>query len=130
MSWQPTGVQPEGWQPEGWQPEEEVAQAPVFSGTIANISRLYDTGIHSYALGAYFSGAASYAIAPAVQTGWSFNVSTGELTIDTDEADTFGPFTVTATNDEGSSDSNAFTVRVYQGTRVPVPGRVYVLRVQ
>ncbi len=91
--------------------QQEVG-SPVLVGTIPNIVHTYNTGTHSYALGAYFLGADSYAIAPAVETGWTFNTVTGELVIDTDAVATFGPFTVTATNGNGDTPSNAFTVEV------------------
>jgi hypothetical protein len=65
-----------------------------------------------YDLGDYFTGATSYSIAPAIEPDWFFNTSTGVLSITTYTADLFGPFTVTATNDTGSTDSNAFNVNV------------------
>jgi hypothetical protein len=109
-------MQPDGWQPEGWQPDEEAAPpeptAPVLESDIPNISALLDSGEHEYDLSQYFSGATSYAIDPAVEAGWSFATDTGLLTIDTDDEDTFGPYIVTATNAEGSTPSNEFTVLV------------------
>lgn len=86
--------------------------APIVSDTIPNISHTENTGTHSYDLGAYFTGATSYSIAPAVETGWTFNTTTGELVVDTDDVSVFGPYTVTGTNLAGSADSNAFTVTV------------------
>jgi hypothetical protein len=109
MSWQPSGFQPTGWQPEGWQPGDGVS---LFAGTIADILLAKNSGSHTYDLSVYFEGATSYAISPAVEAGWSFNVLTGVLTIDTDEADTFGPYVITASNSNGSDDSNAFSVSV------------------
>jgi hypothetical protein len=91
-----------------------IAALPVQLDQLPNLSAGFDTGEHAYALSAYFSGATSYAIDPAVETGWSFVV--GLLTIDTDDEDTFGPYTVTATNDNGDTESNAFTVKVSIGT--------------
>jgi hypothetical protein len=76
------------------------ASPPVLLGQIPNLSD-------------YFSGADTYAIDPAVETGWSFDTNTGVLEIDTDDEDTFGPFTVTATNPNGDTDSNAFSVIVF-----------------
>lgn len=85
---------------------------PVLLGLIPNISAAANSGTHQYDLGFYFSGATSYAIDPAVESGWSFDTGTGILEIDTDDEDTFGPYTVTATNAQGDTESNAFTVRV------------------
>jgi hypothetical protein len=85
---------------------------PILLGQIPNLSAGFDTGTHQYELGAYFSGATSYAIDPPVETGWTFNTTTGQLEIDTDAEATFGPYVVTATNANGDTDSNAFTVRV------------------
>lgn len=89
-----------------------TASAPVFSGVIPNISETQNTGTHSYALGAYFSGATSYSIAPAVETGWTFDTVTGGLEIDTDATGVFGPYVVTGSNAAGDDDSNGFTVTV------------------
>lgn len=85
---------------------------PAFSGTIADISVTYQTGTHAYDFSTYFTGATSYSISPAVEDGWSFNTSTAELVIDTDDPDAFGPFTITGTNLGGSADSNSFNVTV------------------
>lgn len=89
-----------------------TASAPVFSGPIPDISETENTGSHQYDLSTYFTGATSYSIAPAVETGWSFNTTTGELEIDTDVVGSFGPFVVTGTNLVGSDDSNGFSVEV------------------
>lgn len=91
--------------------------APVFTGTIPNISKVQNTGSFQYDLSTYFSGATSYSIAPVVEAGWSLNTSTALFTIDTDAVGVFGPYTVTATNAAGTADSNAFTVTV---TAAPV----------
>lgn len=88
---------------------------PVLLGQIPNIGASFDSGTHQYDLGFYFSGATSYSISPSVETGWNFNTSTGVLTIDTDDANTFGPYTVTATNANGSTPGNTFTVNVGSG---------------
>jgi len=90
----------------------KVAAPPVFSGTIANISEDFDTGTYQYDISTYFTGATSYSIAPSVEAGWSFNTSTGVLTIDTDDQNTFGSYVVTGTNAGGDTDSNAFFVTV------------------
>ena len=88
------------------------ATAPVFTGTIPDISVAENTGTHDYDYSTYFTGATSYSISPAVETGWTFNTSTAELQIDTDEVNTFGPYTITGTNLSGSDSSNAFDIVV------------------
>lgn len=93
-----------------------VAAVPVQVEGIGNLSAGFDTGTHDFDLSGYFSGQTSYSIAPAVEVGWAFNTSTGVLTIDTDVANTFGPYTVTATNAAGSVESNGFTVKVSESS--------------
>lgn len=91
---------------------EDADSAPTFQGTIPDIFEREDTGSHVYDLSPYFIGADTYAIAPALETGWSFDTNTGVLTIDTDAIGAFGPYTVTATNAFGDTPSNAFDVEV------------------
>jgi hypothetical protein len=98
-----------------------ISAVPEVAGVIGNISAPFDTGEHEYDLSQYFAGASSYAIDPALETGWSFNTSSGLLTIDTDDEGSFGPYIVTATNASGGVDSNGFTVKVSQSS-------VYALR--
>ena len=100
-----------------------VAALPVQLEAIGNVSAGYDTGTHTFDFSVYFSGQTSYSIAPAVEVGWSLDTGTGILTIDTDVADTFGPYTVTATNAAGSVESNAFTVKV-SASSVPIYGHL------
>lgn len=92
--------------------EEATGSPPTLVANIPNIAKPEDTGTYEFDLSVYFTGATSYAIDPAVETGWDFNTSTGVLTIDTDDTSTFGPYTVTASNDDGDTDSNAFSVYV------------------
>lgn len=99
-----------------------VSATAEFAGPIGNISAGFDTGTHAYDLSLYFAGATSYAIAPAVEAGWSFDTGSALLTIDTDDAATFGPYTVTATNASGDTDSNAFTVKVSVSSIAPYRG--------
>lgn len=91
---------------------EAADSAPVFQGTIKDIFERKDTGSHSYDLSPYFLDADTYAISPAVETGWSFDTNTGVLVIDTDALGLFGPYTVTASNAFGDTPSNAFDVEV------------------
>jgi hypothetical protein len=90
----------------------DSAVPPVFIETIPNLVAGFDTGSHEFDLSDKAAGETSYSIAPALETGWSFNTDTGVLTVDTDDAGTFGPYTVTYTNSAGDTDSNAFHVQV------------------
>lgn len=98
---------------------------PTFLGQIPNLSAAYDSGTHQFDLSDYFANADTYAIDPAVEAGWSFDTNTGILEIDTDVEDTFGPYTVTATNASGDTDSNAFNVRVAVPTPFTVVGGMF-----
>jgi hypothetical protein len=91
---------------------EAADSAPTFQGTIQDIFERKDTGSHEYDLSPYFIGADTYAIAPALESGWSFDTNTGVLVIDTDAIGQFGPYTVTASNAFGDTPSNAFDVEV------------------
>ncbi len=93
--------------------------APVFTGTIPDISVTENTGTYTYDLSTYFAGATSYSISPAIEAGWTFNTTTAELVIDTDDTKAFGPYTVTGTNTGGSAVSNGFNVEVISGVIVP-----------
>lgn len=95
---------------------------PVLVDRIPNLSAGFDSGAHEFDLSVYFTGETSYAIAPAVEVGWSFDTNTGLLTIDTDDEGTFGPYTVTASNNTGDTDSNTFTVKVSVSTIRPYRG--------
>ncbi len=90
----------------------DSAIVPVLVDAIRNIAAPLNSGTHVYSLESHFTGETSFAISPAIEAGWTFDTGTGELTIDTDAAALFGPYTVTATNNAGSVDSNAFTVNV------------------
>lgn len=92
------------------------ALTPIQVEQLPNIAAGAATGAHAYDLSVYFTGETSFSIAPAVEVGWSFDVNTGILTIDTDANGTFGPYTVTATNGAGNTDSNTFTVKVAEST--------------
>lgn len=94
---------------------EAAAVPPVLVGQVPDITAGFNTGTHQYDLSVYFSGATSYSIVPAVETGWSFNTGTALLEIDTDAAGAFGPYIVTATNADGDTPSNAFDVFVVKG---------------
>lgn len=89
-----------------------TASAPVFSGTIEDISLEVDSGSTDYDFSTYFISAASYSISPSVEAGWSFNTSTGVLTVLPGTVGVFGDYVVTGTNGVGSDDSNSFSVTV------------------
>ena len=88
--------------------------APVFSGSIDNISVNENSGTYQYDYSSHFSDATSYSIAPAVEAGWSFNTSTCILEVDSNVVGVFGSYVITGTNVSGSDDSNAFTVTVVE----------------
>ena len=90
----------------------KTATPPVFSGTIPDISLTESATSTDYDLSTYFTGATSYSIAPAVETGWTFNTTTGTLTVIPDTVGSFGPYIVTGTNAGGSTPSNSFGVAV------------------
>lgn len=94
-----------------------ISAAPVWEDVIGNISAGFDTGEHSFDIAFFFSGGETYAIDPAVETGWTFDTNTGLLTIDTDDEGVFGPYTVTATNASGSTAGNPFIVKVSASTQ-------------
>ncbi len=103
--------------------------APIFTGTIPDISETENTGNYNFALGSYFTGATSYSISPTIETGWTFSTTTGELIIDTNDTDSFGPFIVTGTNLGGFSASNAFDIDVISNW-VTVPQTANIWQVQ
>jgi hypothetical protein len=90
--------------------------APVLLGNIPNLRERQNTGTHQLDTSQYFASGTTYAIAPAIEAGWSFDTNTGLLTIDTDAVGTFGTYVVTATNANGDTPSNAFSVEVYAVT--------------
>jgi hypothetical protein len=94
---------------------QAAAVPPVLVGQIPNITVAFNSGGPSYDLSVYFTGATSYAIAPAVEAGWSFNTTNAQLDIDTDAAGMFGAYIVTATNADGDTPSNGFYVTVVKG---------------
>ncbi len=96
----------------------KLPSPPVFTGTIPDISVTESTGTYTYDLSTYFAGATSYSISPAIEAGWTFNTTTAELVIDTDDTNAFGPYTVTGTNTGGTAASNGFDVEVNEAARV------------
>lgn len=86
--------------------------APTLLGQIPNLSAAFDSGTHTVQLGDYAANFTSVSISPAIEAGWTFNTTTGELVYDTDDEDTFGPYIVTFTNANGDTASNAFLVTI------------------
>lgn len=93
---------------------------PTQTSTIDDISVTDVQPTYTFDLGSHFSGATSYSISPPVESGWSFNTSTAQLTIDTNALGTFGPFAITAFNGTGSIASNTFTVTVSAFAAAPI----------
>jgi hypothetical protein len=58
----------------------------TFTGTIPDISVRKNSGIYTFDFSAYFANTTTYAIAPSLPSGMSFNTSTGILTINTNTA--------------------------------------------
>jgi hypothetical protein len=106
VAFQPVAFQIDAFQQAG-------ASAPILLGPIPSQRERQNSGNYELNTGDYFSGADSYAIAPAVETGWNFNTTTGLLTFDTDAVGIFGSYVVTATNTNGDKASNAFNVEIY-----------------
>lgn len=92
---------------------QQGAAPPYLLANIPNLRERLNTGTHQLDVSQYFLGADTYAISPSIEAGWSFDTNTGLLTVDTDAVGNFGPFTITATNAEGDTDSNAFSVEIY-----------------
>ena len=99
---------------------------PVFSGTIPDITGNQGDADITTDLSVFFTGATSYSIAPALESGWNLNTVTGLLTVDTDDVGSFGPYIVTGTNASGSDDSNAFSVVISEAAdALADPGSKY-----
>lgn len=94
--------------------------APIFTGTVNDISVIYASGTYMYDFTTYYTYAMNYAISPDLKPGWSFVL--GVLTIDTDGLGNFGPFTVSGINSTGQADSNDFTIQV--AVTLPIPGGI------
>jgi hypothetical protein len=87
--------------------------APLLIGNVGPIKLVKDRPARDFEIALIFSGAGiTYAIAPALEVEASFNTSTGVLTWNPLNEGSFGPYTVTASNANGSTDSDAFTVTV------------------
>lgn len=97
--------------------------APVFTPTIGNVSLNVGDAPAVVVGSSFFTGGAIYSIAPAVPAHWSFDAGSGRLVVPATVAGNFGSFTITATNAQGGTASNAFTVTVTAGSVRPRPRR-------
>lgn len=88
--------------------------APSLLSSIPNLLYTTATGVKTYDTSTNFSGGSTYALSPAADAGISLNTANGLLTIDTGVATiaVHGPYTVTATNGNGSTPSNTFTITI------------------
>ncbi len=86
---------------------------PVFAGTILDITGVVGGQDIEIDFSGYFTDATSYAI-NSLEDGWSFNTSTGVLTIDTDYGNT-GPYMITGINGTNEAYSNEFYVLINFG---------------
>jgi hypothetical protein len=86
--------------------------APTLVVSIPQVSLPFNVGPRTFPTAPYFVGQLTYAIAPAVPAGWSFDTGTGVLTALTDTKGRFGSYVVTASNSAGDTASNAFFVVV------------------
>lgn len=99
------------------EPQRSLLSKPIVTASIPNLAYITNSGIQTYNASTAFSGATSYSIAPAPDAGITFNTVSGVITTDTGVASvaTHGPYTITATNANGSVASNAFTISVSAG---------------
>jgi len=91
---------------------------PTFVQGIPNLAYNINNGVQTYDTSFAFAGTVtSYTIAPALDTGFSFNSVTGVLTVNTAVASvaTHGPYTIIASNGNGNTSSNAFTILISAG---------------
>jgi hypothetical protein len=93
-------------------PFQQDASGPDLIGTIPDFAFAEDTGTHDINFSVYFDGGITYTMGPAPEAGWSLDGNTGILTVDTDDTAVFGPYSITATGLDGTSESNAFLISV------------------
>lgn len=99
------------------EPQRALLASPVLISAVPNLSYLSSSGVQIYQAGLSFSGAVSFSIAPALDAGIVFNTITGAITTTTGTAalGAHGPYTITATNPNGSAVSNAFSITINAG---------------
>jgi len=88
---------------------------PTFNGSLSDIDVAANSE-KTIDYSGYFTDATSYSISPAVESGWSFNTSTGVLTILESGVSRYGAYTITGTNTGGSANSNEFYIHVRAGS--------------
>lgn len=88
---------------------------PVLIGTVPDFTFTVNVAISSTDLSTYFSGATSYSLS-ATPSGLSFNTSTGVLTGTPDTVGSSTGLIITATNADGDTDSNSFSIFVADDT--------------
>jgi len=96
--------------------------APVQVAAFTTIGAAPNSGTHDFPSGQYFLGETSFSISPALEAGWSFNTSTGLLTIDTDAQGLFGPYTITGINAAGSTPGEPFYVNIRPSAAIGTHG--------
>jgi len=89
--------------------EESSGVDVVFTGQLNDLT-VQSNATKTIDYSGYFSNATSYSISPSVESGWSFNVSTGILTILEDAVAQYGSYVITGAGTGASADSNAFYV--------------------
>lgn len=93
--------------------EEQSEVTPVFAGELHDQFLKKNSTAKVIDYSSYFSNTpTSYSISPAVESAWTFNTSTGVLTIDPTVEGAYGSYAITATNGAGSATSNRFFVTV------------------
>jgi hypothetical protein len=91
---------------------------PSFVANLSNVSYNKNNGTQTYNTSIAFTGViTSYSISPGLDAGITFNTATGVISTDTTVATvaTHGPYIVTATNGNGNTPSNAFTISIGAG---------------
>jgi hypothetical protein len=89
----------------------QFAQPPIFTGAIPNQSFARNVAIATINTAAYFQGATSYSIVGTLPTGLSIDTTTGVIS-GTGVAAEVQAVVVRATNSDGYTDSNLFTISV------------------
>jgi hypothetical protein len=93
-------------------PFQQDASGPAVISPIPDFAFAEDTGTHEINFSSYFFEADTFTMGPAPEAGWSLDADTGILIVDTDDTAVFGPYSVTATGVDGTTESNAFLISV------------------
>lgn len=85
---------------------------PILVDQLPNIVVKASSGTYTFPLEGYFAGETSFSVA-GLATGITFNTTTGVLTVNSATASgTTSNIVVTAINGAGSTDGNAFSVKI------------------